>query len=202
MGENWIEQEKQVLTFHKKEAPGILVAACMVELAMEKLGEHVELKGSLAGISETEWCLPDAIQVMTGCTTGNRLLKVEKQLGRYALTMYDQKTGHGIRVAVRVDKIDAAKYPELAQFFHRTRDPRLTTDAKLRKESGKRIREEFAKVGRAILAWEHVVVKAVGKPPIPPVAICASCGESFEQHVPDSKNCRCCSGDAYFTRKP
>ena len=199
---SWVEKEKEVLAFHKKEAPGILIAACMVDLAMEKIKDLGELQGSLAGISETEWCLPDAIQVMTGCTTGNRLLKVEKGLGRYALTMYDQKTGRGIRVAVRVDRIDAQKFPELHQFFHRTRDPRLTSDSKLRKESGKRIRDEFSGAGRSVLTWEEVVVKAIGKPPIPPVVLCADCGESFEVHQTGKTRCRCCDGDSYFHRKP
>ncbi len=201
MSENWVEHDKTVLAFHKKEAPGILIAACMVELAMERMQEKVELKGALAAISETEWCLPDAIQVMTGCTTGNRLLKVEKGLGRYALTLYDQKTGNGIRTAVRVDRIDERQYPELHQFFLRKRDPKLTTDSKLRKESGKRIREEFLRAGRSILSCEEVIVKSVGKPPIPAVAVCESCSESFEQSVPEQRTCRCCSGDSYFQRK-
>lgn len=49
---------------------------------------------------ETDRCLPDALQRVTGCRLGNRALKF-KDLGRFAATFVRSKTGRPIRIAAK-----------------------------------------------------------------------------------------------------
>ncbi|MFZ2960075.1 MAG: FmdE family protein [Candidatus Ozemobacteraceae bacterium] len=190
----WTKDIERVYSFHTKRAPGIVVAISMVDYARELLGE---VKGALCAVAETEWCLPDAIQVLTGATIGNRYLRVDHELGRYALTLYDRETGRGARVWVDVAKIDADETPELYRFFTRTRSPE-TASGPARKASNARVVAEFLTADRKILSTKMVHVREVGKQPIPPASVCLGCGESFLVLSPEQTRCSICRGDSYF----
>lgn len=193
---NWKSQVEKVFAFHTKRAPGIPIGVCMVDWALELLGGKKETTWA---ISETEWCLPDAIQVAAGLTVGTRKLKIDGKYGRYALTLYDHQTGEGIRIYVDIRKIDPAKTPELHKFFHRTRGPEIEKAGEARTASNQKVIKEFDSVGRDILAWEKVKVKKTGKDPIPPAFICSNCGESA---LGESKTtCDACDGNSYYHKK-
>ena len=66
--------------FHGSPAPGLVLGAYMMEEARKYLPEGTIFDA----ISETSWCLPDAVQMLTVCSTGNGWLRV-KNLGVYAL---------------------------------------------------------------------------------------------------------------------
>ena len=106
-----------ICDFHGKYAPGAVIGAYMVHLAQEKLQP---LSGKLNAIAESTVCLADAIQIMTGCTIGNKYLWL-LNYGRYALCLYDRDTKEGIRVWVDYSKIDPVKTPTLKKFFDGTR---------------------------------------------------------------------------------
>lgn len=193
--QQWQNEVERIYSFHTKRAPGVPIGACMIDYARELLGP---ITGTINAVCETGWCLADAIQVMTGCTVGNRYLRIEAHLGRYALTLFDRDTGEGIRVYVDVRKIDANKTPELYKFFHRTRGAEVEQGGTPRQESNARVHSDFAKVHRDILSWERVVVRQKGKQPIPPAAVCPGCGESF-LGAPGSR-CDVCTGQTYYDR--
>ncbi len=194
--EKWKDQIEAIFKFHTKRAPGIPIGACMVEYALELLGP---VNGTVCAVSETDWCLSDAIQFMTGCTVGNRNLKIEGKLGRYALTFFERETGRGVRVAVDVRKINKEKSPELYKFFHRIRGKEVEAGGPPRKESNMRVIEDFMPLGREILSWEKVEVKEKGKKPIPPANICSKCGESFLSET-RTNTCQACLGNIYYTK--
>ena len=79
-----------VESFHGYRAPGVVIGGVMVDFAMQKLPSNTLFDA----ISETTYCLPDAIQLLTPCTTGNGWLRVFN-LGRYALSLYDKYQGNG-----------------------------------------------------------------------------------------------------------
>jgi len=191
--QDWVED---IFAFHTKRAPGIPIGACMVDYALELLGS---INGTLNAVCETDWCLCDPIQVMTGCTFGNRYLRIEDDLGRYALTLYDRDSGDGIRVFVDVEKIDSQKTPELFKFFHRTRGSEVENGGPARKASNRKVIEEFMTMKREILTAEPVKVLKTGKDPIPPARICESCGESFLGTI--QTTCKMCRGASYYVRK-
>lgn len=185
----FLELVEQVYKFHTKRAPGIPIGVEMVNLAKEKLG-NVDKLGAVA---ETQVCLSDAIQFLTGCTIGNKYLTMNDKIGRYALTLYDRSNGRGIRVFVDINKIDSQKMPEMHKFFLRQRSPEVQKDDSARKASGKIIVDEFMASGRNIFGWQYVRIKNYEKEPVYPVKVCQGCGESYIYSDENSKNCRVCS---------
>lgn len=189
---------ENVYAFHTKRAPGIPIAVQMVLLARERLG-----KVKLGAVAETQVCLSDAIQFLTGCTIGNKYLILLNQIGRYALTLYNRENGDGFRVAVDLNKIDAEKMPETHKFFTRKRDKRIRNDPEARKASAKIIVDEFLACGRDIFSVKPVQVKNYAKPPVPQAAICSDCGESFLVSEESSEICLVCgqSSDYEYYRE-
>lgn len=179
---------ENVYAFHTKRAPGIPIAVQMVLIAREKLG-----KVKLGAVAETQVCLSDAIQFLTGCTIGNKYLILLHKIGRYALTLYDRQNGRGWRVAVSLDKIDAKKMPETRKFFLRQRDSIVLTDESARKASAKIIVDEFMANGRDIFTLQQVQMKNFAKPPVPAAAVCNLCGESFLQTNETDQTCHVCN---------
>ena len=86
-------------------APGVLIGAFMVDYARELLGVTPGRK--LYGVCQTPKCLPDALQVMVHCTTGNNRLKVVP-IGKFAITMNlpsENETADAVRVYVDLENL-------------------------------------------------------------------------------------------------
>ena len=81
--------------FHGYAAPGLLVGGYMVELAKRHLPEGTLFEA----VVESRKCLPDAVQLLTLCSTGNNWMKIHN-LGRYAVSLFDKHTGEGVRVSI------------------------------------------------------------------------------------------------------
>ena len=64
-------------------------------------------------------CLPDAIQLLTPCTTGNGWLRVI-DLGRFALSLYDKNEGSGIRVFLDPEKLEP--WPRIKTWLFKLKD--------------------------------------------------------------------------------
>ncbi|MBI3038972.1 formylmethanofuran dehydrogenase subunit E family protein [bacterium] len=187
-----IEQfAQQIFKFHTKQAPGLYIGILMVDYAREALGT---VKGKMNAITETQACLSDVVQVMTGCTMGNRYLRVMKDIGRFALVLFDREDGRGIRVSVDLSKINPTEAPEMYKFFHRTRDPKVNLGGPEREASGKKIIQEFEKLGRELFILQKVLILEHGKPPMLPAKICPTCRETFLQRDETHAECDFCSG--------
>ena len=90
-----------------RSAPGLVIGLKMVDWAREQLPEDILFDV----VCETGSCLPDAVQMLTPCTVGNNWLTI-KDLGRFALTLYDKFNGDGVRVF-----LDPAKLQHWPEFF-------------------------------------------------------------------------------------
>ena len=189
---------EKIFAFHTKRAPGIVIGVEMVELALEKLGP---VKDKVNAVCEGQSCIIDVIQNMTGCTYGNKYLRVAKDLGRFAFTLFDRYDGRGVRVYVDIDQIDPDKTPEMAKFFTRTRSKEVKDGGPARAESALKIMKEFAGVGKSIIAWYPVKVLDYQKPPMYPATLCEQCKESFLVVESGQTLCAACRGDVeYFER--
>ena len=189
---------RRVADFHGcfQKAPGIIIGCYMVEYAMEALGE---IRGTLNAVVETRVCLSDCVQIMTGCTLGNKHLKLHDHIGKYACTLYDRDTKRGVRVFLDLAKLDAAKFPELRRFHTRQRDPRVLTDMAIRKASGQRVVDEFLSVKRGVLGVEAVRVNLAAKDAMLPSVPCRTCGEPFLTTAPAPEaRCPPCGGASYY----
>lgn len=189
----WFEK---TVDFHTKRAPGLAIGVAMVGLCREKLGP---VKEKLNAVSESPSCLCDVIQLMTGCTIGNRYLKVFGELGRFALTLYDRADGRGVRVSIDIDKISATETPELHKFFLRQRSSEVKAGGPERLKSGEQVVSEFMRVRHKIILTQNVFLEEYGKPSVKAAAQCKTCLESFLVSGSEAE-CAECRGELKYYR--
>jgi formylmethanofuran dehydrogenase subunit E len=177
---------EHVAAFHGYPAPGLVVGAYMVDAARRYLPEGTLFEA----LCETASCLPDAVQLFTPCTVGNGWLRI-KNLGRYALTLYDKHTGEGFRA--HLDPAKLGGYPEIAAWF-------LKTKAKKDQDSDQLRRDMFT-AGETVLTVRPVTVGPgyLGKNSKGAIAVCPACGEAY----PASHGTLClgCRGEAPWTQE-
>jgi formylmethanofuran dehydrogenase subunit E len=177
---------KLIESFHGYPAPGVLVGAKMVDMAMQRMPA-----GTLFdAVCESAKCLPDAVQLLTPCTWGNGWLKVVA-LDRYALTLFDKRTLQGARV--HVDPAGLEPYPEFRHWF-------LGTQPKRKDKTEQLIGEICAAAERAYRVQAvRVQPSLAAKAPSDPRAVCPQCGEAYP--AGQGPACRACGGPALYYLK-
>ena len=172
-----------VESFHGSAAPGVLVGGVMVEAAKSHLPEGILFDA----LTETRACLPDAVQLLTPCTTGNGWLKV-LDLGRFALTLYDKFQGDGIRVYL--DPVKVRDFPEIATWYLKLK-PKREQDKDL-------LLAQIREAGPGILTWERVSLRPqfLGRKSRGGMTICPVCREAYPAQ--DGGICRACQGEAPY----
>lgn len=174
---------EMVVKFHGSQAPGVLIGGFMVDLAVRNLPKDILYDA----ICETRSCLPDAIQLLTPCTTGNGWLKVIN-LGRYALTLYDKDKdkGHeGVRVFLDAQKVRS--WVEINEWFFKLKSS---------KEQGRReLLRQIKEAGEAILGLQRVCVQPqfTVKQHKGRIAVCPGCHEAYP--ADDGETCLSCRGN-------
>ena len=172
-----------VKSFHGSLAPGLLIGGYMVDLALKNLpeGEFFDT------ICETSSCLPDAVQLLTPCSTGNGWMKV-MNFGRFAISFYEKKTGEGIRVYLDLDKVK--KWPEVYSWFMKLK-PKREQDSDL-------LMNQIKEAGADILSIQKIRIdpalfenKKGGAS-----AVCPVCGEAYP--AGHGEKCRNCSGESPY----
>ena len=157
---------KLIESFHGYPAPGVLIGAKMADIAMRRMPAGVLFDA----VCETSKCLPDAIQLLTPCTSGNGWLRVVP-LGRFALTLFDKRSGHGIRVYVNPAWLEP--YFETRYWFFGTKPKR--------KDKSDLLLQEIRQAQDRLYGVQEVRVKPefLSKTPSGPRAICPECGEAY-----------------------
>lgn len=169
--------------FHGYPAPGIFVGAYMVEFGKCLLPP----KTIFDVVVETPKCLPDAVQLLTLCSTGNGWLKVVN-LSRYALSLYNKYTGHGVRVSLDLQKME--KWPEIRSWFLKLK-PKRDQDTAL-------LLSQIEDAGHAYCVHQPVVVspRFIQGEKSRNIGVCPLCGEAFAKG--DGSICRGCQGEAPY----
>jgi formylmethanofuran dehydrogenase subunit E len=173
------EYLQKVRSFHGNASPGVVLGGVMVALAQSKLPPD----GLYDAICETDCCLPDAVQMLTPCTTGNGWLRI-LNTGRFSVTLYDKHTGAGVRVFVDADKIK--KTAEINKWFFGLVPKKQQDKEKLLMEI-----EQFGKSVLGVCPAQVDVATLVL--PKPQYALCARCGESYL--AGDGGLCLACRGE-------
>lgn len=171
--------------FHGFGAPGLVLGGCMVSFALKNLPRGCIFDA----VCETESCLPDAIQLLTLCSTGNGWMKV-KDFGRFALTLFDKYTGEGVRVYLDPEKLN--DYPEFKSWFFRLK-PKKEQDFEL-------LMKNIRDAHEGVLGIERVEVEVSHDHNCGPnkTVICTECGESYPEAEGDV--CAACAGQAYYRK--
>ena len=174
-----------IRSFHGHVAPGLVIGLKMVDWAREQLPEDILFDG----VCETNSCLPDAVQMLTPCTVGNNWLKI-KDLGRFALTLYDKFNGNGMRVFI--DPAKLKQWPEFFDWFYK-RKPKPDQDFD-------RLLEEIRLAGSDCLSRtpatihpSYRVKSSKGR-----IGTCPLCGEAYP--AIHGGICRGCQGEAPYTQ--
>ncbi len=178
------EFKELAIRFHGYAAPGLLLGGYMVALAKKNLPEGTLFEA----ISETRKCLPDAVQLLSLCSMGNNWLKV-RDLGRYAVTLYDKYTGSGVRVSVDVHKLQA--WPEYYAWLMKRKTKQDQDENELL--------NEIEEAGDSICNIEHVQIEKslLGHSPSGSISVCPVCGEGYPTN--DGPICRACQGETYYS---
>ena len=172
--------------FHGSPAPGLILGGYMMEEARRHLPEGTIFDA----ISETSWCLPDAVQMLTVCSTGNGWLRV-KNLGVYALSLYDKYTGEGVRI--RVDPEKLKDWPETESWFFKRRPKHEQDSVKLHAE----IREagaSFCSVEAVQIKTEAMIKRSKGG-----ITTCPICGDAYPGSF--GAICRSCQGESPYASR-
>ena len=180
----------QLSEFHTYPAPGVLIGAFMVDYARELLGVTPDMK--LYGVCETPKCLPDALQVMAHCTTGNSRLKVVP-IGKFAITLNAQsesETTEAVRVFVDLEKLK--KYPVIDTWY-------ANSPAYDKHTMKGKLLDEIFRAGRDILSSEKVRVLVTKKKKWKSVT-CPTCGESVPDYLIEGDRCGACGSMKYYER--
>jgi formylmethanofuran dehydrogenase subunit E len=173
------EYQNCVISFHGFVSPGVLLGGFMVDLALHTMPAGILFDA----LCETGHCLPDAVQLLTPCTTGNGWLRVI-DLGRFALSLYDKKEGHGFRVFIDPAKLDPWSRIK-SWLFKLEKKAEQDTDGLL---------NEIRQAGPAIASVEPVRLR----PPFllkdhrGAISLCPACGEPYP--IRDGKSCQACRG--------
>lgn len=168
---------------------GIILGIRMVLRAMKELqiDDPAEVHRQLVAFVETDRCLPDAVELVTGCRLGNRTLKF-RDLGKMAVTFLDLRNDHAVRLAAR----ETANQRALEVFRGLEKEEALT-----------RAYREWPE--EELFSWQPVAVElpAEERPGYrAPRVVCAECGEgiSFNREVARAGRplCRSCAGERYY----
>ena len=184
IGKYTIEEYLELISsFHGNPAPGLIIGGFMVDLAKANIPGDILFDA----ISETNTCLPDAIQLLTPCTIGNGWLRI-MNFGRYALSLYDKYEGNGVRVFMDSGKVE--QFPEIRDWFFKL---------KARKDQDRdRLQAQIIEAGPAILSFRKIAVdmSALGKKGKGGVGKCPSCGEGYP--LKDGPSCLACQGKSPY----
>ena len=175
------EYVEMVTSFHGYPAPGVLIGGFMVDLAYRSLPKD----GLYEVICETAKCLPDAVQLLTPCSTGNQRLKVI-DVGRYAFTFYEKSSGEGVRIYLDWSLLD--QWPQIKAWFLKLA-PKEAQDVDT-------LFREIREAGPDICGVEkaQVMLDSLGKPVKSSISICPSCNEAYR--TTDGAICPACKGNA------
>ena len=170
---------EKLIAFHGNFAPGLLIGGFMVDAAVRRVSEYEFFDA----ICESTSCLPDAVQMLTPCTVGNGWLKIFNT-GRFAIALYEKRSGEGVRVGVDVNTLE--QYPEIRNWFLR-----LVSKHDQDKNA---LLNEIRQAGQDILFAKPIRVSSEVrvKKPRAPIALCGSCGETYPQN--GSALCPACQG--------
>jgi formylmethanofuran dehydrogenase subunit E len=182
------EQFGRCLSFHSEFAPGLFIGVFMVDFALELLGAHEGEK--LYTTVETYKCIPDPVQVMTGCTFGNHRLQIVP-IGKFALTMNrpsEKEVIEGVRVFMDGRKLK--KYKIINAWY--THTPGFDSNTMIFN-----LIDEILQAGRYILSYQRVLVNVPLKKQWKSVP-CATCGEFIPNITLEENRCRGCGSMKYY----
>ena len=160
---------EEVVKFHGHLCGGVASGYALGKYAMELI--DAKPGDPLYAVVEFRNCMTDAIQMVTGCTTGKGNLVV-RDIGKSAITLVKKDTGKGVRVVIDNMHITGETPEKLAENIIAA-DPKTTcTYREATLEHPERKPKKLIKCDKCGETFsEYVAVKADGK------VLCPDCAE-------------------------
>jgi len=180
-------------------ALGVKAAASTIK----ELGTSSTGMEEVVAIVETNNCFSDGVQIITGCSFGNNAL-IYRDYGKTAFTLA-KRTGEGVRISVRTDRVMEKRSPEAAELFERVVVKRSGSEA-----DKKRLSKLWKELSFSVLRLpdeevfdiKRVTVDVPTYARIFASVKCSVCGENIMEpraRVKDGKLvCIPCSGQEYY----
>ena len=131
--------------------------------------------------------MPDAVQLLTPCTVGNGWLRVENW-GRFAVVLYNKKTGTGIRVVLNPARLE--ERPAIKDWYYKLK-------SKEEMDSGKLL-NAIQESGHTLCSLQEIQIRPAllvkeirGKR-----VVCPHCREAFPATAQGS--CLACRGESPY----
>jgi len=170
------EDYAEVVRFHGHECPGAALGLRIAETAVGRLGRHAP-GNEIIALAETDICSVDAVQVITGCTTGKRNLR-HADSGKNAFTFWRAGAADGLRVIARLGT-DAYRDEQTWALSDKIEAGTATGEEAARFADLQRARIDriLAAPVEDLLDLKDVPVAAPERIAVPRSEPCAGCGE-------------------------
>lgn len=86
--------------FHGHACPGLAIGVKACQAAGERLGITFSPDEEISCVTENDACCVDAVQVLTGCSTGKGNL-ILRNRGKMAFSFFERSTGKNIRIVLK-----------------------------------------------------------------------------------------------------
>ncbi|MDD3471198.1 MAG: FmdE family protein [Syntrophaceae bacterium] len=186
---------KTAARFHGHVCPGLAIGYRAAMTAMDWLKDQRSLDEEIVAISETNACGVDAIQTITGCTSGKGNL-ILKDYGKNVFTFVSRNTGQGIRISLKPDILSLD--PRHRELINLVRLDQANEDeiAEFRKIHTEKSHSILAKEIDELFALTQAKLEMPAKAVIEPSELCQKCMEptmpSKTELVGELKVCRDC----------
>jgi formylmethanofuran dehydrogenase subunit E len=173
------EQVKKVVNFHGCLSPGALIGIYMFNIAVKIL--DIRSRERIYVTCETYNCLPDAFQVLGGCTTGNKRLKII-DTGKMAVLVNaygkEREVIKGVRIIL--DNKKTPEYPALHNWY-----------MNIKEVPHDEVISDIVEAGASVYSYEFIDVEVPAKNK-KQVELCHICQEPFISYNSE-KICNTCS---------
>lgn len=180
---------EKAVGYHGFPAPGVIIGAYMVDIALEELGASPEDK--LYAVAETSKCVSDSIGIITGCTSGSSKFHLF-ETGRLSIAIgRDEGNDTAECVRVFIDHRKTSGYHALRAWYFNEPDAKDQLPALL---------EDILAAGRSILSSERVTVRILQKDHDWKPTICPVCGEMIPDNMIVENVCKACGKSSFYLK--
>lgn len=167
---------KMAVSFHGHVCPGLAIGFKAAQAAMSWLEDSRSADEEIVTISETNACGVDAIQTMTGCTSGKGNLIIRDH-GKNVFTMVSRSTGKGVRISLKpgVMSLDP-RHQELINLM-RSDSASKTEAEEFRRIHTQKSHSILGKKPEEIFVISEAFIEVPEKAKIEPSELCGKCQE-------------------------
>lgn len=108
------KEYESCVDFHGHSCPGLLIGFRASKAGLEWLQANRSMDEEIVAIVETDACSTDAVQMLTGCTSGKGNLLI-KNNGKMGFTFLSRQSGKGVRIAIKADVFDSSDRDKIFQ---------------------------------------------------------------------------------------